>query len=90
MILHDIQVPDNHAEDPTTKEPPEEEANPPKFLQYYIFLGCPVSQEPKEEKERGEEEAEKEGEVLVKSLGSLFSTGRNPARFNSNRYRGIK
>ena len=80
-----MQVPDEHSEDPT-KEPPEEEVNPPKFIQNYVFPGCPVTQEPEEEKERREEENEKEGEVFVKFLGSTFSTGRNPTGFNNDRY----
>ena len=66
-----MQVPDEHSEDPT-KEPPEEEVNPPKFIQNYVFPGCPVTQEPEEEKERREEENEKEGEVFVKVLGSKY------------------
>ena len=85
MILQNMQVPDDHSEDPT-KEPPEEEVNPTKFMQNYVLLGCPVPQEPKKEKERREEEAEKEGEVFVKFLGSTFSTGRNPTGFNNDRY----
>ena len=80
-----MQVPDDHSEDPT-KEPPEEEVNPPKIIQNYFLPGCSVPQEPKEEKERREEEAEKEGEVFCNFLGATFSTGRNPARFNNDRY----
>ena len=79
MILHNMQVPDDHSEDPI-KEPPEEEVDPTKFIKFEQIQndslpGCSAPQEPKKEKERREEEAEKEGEEFCKFLGSTFSTG---------------
>ena len=56
-----MQVPDNHLEDPT-KEPVEEEVNPPhECIQHNVSLGCPDSKKHKEEKERRQEKAKKEG-----------------------------
>ena len=69
-----MQVPDNHLEDPT-KEPVEEEVNPPhECTQYNVSLGCPDSKKHKEEKERRQEEAKKEGRDISLNRLSIHLT----------------
>ena len=76
-----MQVPDNHSEDPT-KEPSQEEVNPPKCIQNDALPGCTVPQKPKEEKERRQEEAKKEGKKYFVQISRLYIFHRLKPRQN--------